>query len=79
MANQPLVEHPQERRRPLVLVILLIALERVTAARLVFGSDNPPVPFPLRRSLDHIDELDLTADERAAVLGANARALFERG
>jgi predicted TIM-barrel fold metal-dependent hydrolase len=59
--------------------LLRLALERVTAARLVFGSDNPPVPFPIRRSLDHIDELDLTADERAAVLGANARALFERG
>jgi aminocarboxymuconate-semialdehyde decarboxylase len=59
--------------------LLRLALERVSAARLVFGSDNPPVPFPLRRSLDHVDALDLAENDRAAVLGANARALFDRG
>jgi aminocarboxymuconate-semialdehyde decarboxylase len=56
--------------------LLRLALERVGAGRLVFGSDNPPVPFPLQRSLGHVHALDLAEDERDAVLGRNARALF---
>ncbi len=56
--------------------LLRLGLERVGAGRLVFGSDNPPVPFPLRRSLAHVHALELAEDERDAVLGGNARALF---
>jgi aminocarboxymuconate-semialdehyde decarboxylase len=56
--------------------LLRLALERVGSGRLVFGSDNPPVPFPLRRSLAHVDALDLPPADLAAVLGGNARSLF---
>jgi len=56
--------------------LLRLALNRVGASQLVFGSDNPPVPFPLRRSLGYVEALDLTEGETAAVLGRNARALF---
>jgi aminocarboxymuconate-semialdehyde decarboxylase len=56
--------------------LLRLALERVGAERLVFGSDNPPVPFPLARSLGHVEALGLPPAELAAVLGANARSLF---
>ncbi|HWH06319.1 MAG TPA: amidohydrolase family protein [Gaiellaceae bacterium] len=59
--------------------LLRLALERVGHERLVFGSDNPPVPFPLGRSLDHVERLGLPPDERSRVLGANARALFRSG
>jgi len=59
--------------------LLRLALERVGPGRLVFGSDNPPVPFPLRRSLAHVDALGLPPKERTAVLGGNARALFPAG
>jgi aminocarboxymuconate-semialdehyde decarboxylase len=59
--------------------LLRLALDRVGAERLVFGSDNPPVPFPLGRSLGHVDALGLTEAERSSVLGSNARALFIRG
>jgi aminocarboxymuconate-semialdehyde decarboxylase len=59
--------------------LLRLALDRVGAERLVFGSDNPPVPFPLGRSLGHVDALGLTEAERSSVLGSNARALFTRG
>lgn len=52
------------------------ALERVGAERLVFGSDRPPVPFPLERSLGHVQALGLEPDAEAAVLGGNARSLF---
>lgn len=56
--------------------LLRLALERVGAGRLVFGSDNPPVPFPLQRSLGHVEALELAPADLAAVLGGNARALF---
>jgi aminocarboxymuconate-semialdehyde decarboxylase len=56
--------------------LLRLALERVGPRQLVFGSDNPPVPFPLRRSLDHVDALGLSETDRSSVLGANARGLF---
>jgi aminocarboxymuconate-semialdehyde decarboxylase len=59
--------------------LLRLALERVGPRQLVFGSDNPPVPFPLRRSLDHVDALGLSETDRSSVLGANARGLFTRG
>jgi aminocarboxymuconate-semialdehyde decarboxylase len=59
--------------------LLRLALDRVGAGRLVFGSDNPPVPFPLGRSLGYVDALDLSQEERATVLGANARSLFQGG
>jgi aminocarboxymuconate-semialdehyde decarboxylase len=59
--------------------LLRLALDRVGAERLVFGSDNPPVPFPLGRSLGHVDALGLTGAVRSSVLGSNARALFIRG
>jgi aminocarboxymuconate-semialdehyde decarboxylase len=58
--------------------LLRLALDRVGAGQLVFGSDNPPVPFPLSRSLGHVDALGLADADRSAVLGANARALFAR-
>jgi aminocarboxymuconate-semialdehyde decarboxylase len=52
------------------------ALERVGHERLVFGSDRPPVPFPLERSLGHVLALSLEPDAETAVLGGNARRLF---
>ena len=52
------------------------ALERVGAGQLVFGSDRPPVPLPLERSLGHVHALGLPAADEEAVLGGNARALF---
>lgn len=56
---------------------LRLALERVGASHLVYGSDNPPVPFPLSRTIGIVRELGLSDEEEAAVLGGNARALFE--
>lgn len=52
------------------------ALERVGPARVVFGSDRPPVPFDLERSLGHVRALGLPPEQEAAVLGGNARTLF---
>lgn len=52
------------------------ALDRVGPARLVFGSDRPPVPFPLERSLGYVRALGLEAGDEGAVLGGNAERLF---
>jgi predicted TIM-barrel fold metal-dependent hydrolase len=55
---------------------LQLALARVGSQQLVFGSDRPPVPFPLERSLGYIRELGLDVDTERAILGENARRLF---
>lgn len=51
-------------------------LERVGPQRLLYGSDRPPVPFDLARTIGYVRELGLPADDEAAVLGGNARTLF---
>jgi aminocarboxymuconate-semialdehyde decarboxylase len=58
---------------------LQLALATVGAERLCFGTDRPPVPFPVRRHLDAVDALALGEGDRAAVLGGNARRLFATG
>jgi aminocarboxymuconate-semialdehyde decarboxylase len=55
---------------------LKLALDRVGHDRVVFGSDRPPVPFPLERSLGHVRALALDNTEEQAILGGNARRLF---
>ena len=55
---------------------LLPALARVGHERLVYGSDRPPVPFDLERTMGYVRELGLPAGEQAAILGGNARRLF---
>src|SRR5262249_51277824 len=44
--------------------------------KVMLGSDTPPLPFPLSRSVQAVDRLNLPASERAAILGDNAVALF---
>lgn len=56
---------------------LRLALERVGAGHLVYGSDNPPVPFPLTRTIGIVKQLGLSEEDEARVLGANARELFQ--
>ncbi|HEX6208126.1 MAG TPA: amidohydrolase family protein [Actinomycetota bacterium] len=55
---------------------LRLALERVGPGRVVYGSDNPPVPFTLSRSLGVVRSLGLSEEDEAKVLGANAVTLF---
>jgi aminocarboxymuconate-semialdehyde decarboxylase len=55
------------------------ALERVGAAHVLYGSDRPPVPFDLERTIGYVRALGLPADEEDAVLEGNARTLFGIG
>ena len=52
------------------------ALERVGAERVLYGSDRPPVPFELERTIGYVKQLELPPAEEAAILGGNARTLF---
>jgi aminocarboxymuconate-semialdehyde decarboxylase len=52
------------------------ALDRVGPGRLLYGSDRPPVPFPLERSIGHVRELGLPREYEDAILGRNAQRLF---
>lgn len=56
-----------------------LALERVGTSRVLYGSDRPPVPFELERTIRYVRALGLAADEEAAVLAGNARSLFALG
>ena len=56
---------------------LRLALERVGARHLLYGSDNPPVPFPLSRTIGIVRSLGLTPADEARVLGGNALDLFK--
>jgi aminocarboxymuconate-semialdehyde decarboxylase len=55
---------------------LRLAIDRVGYEHVVYGSDNPPVPFPLSRSIGVVESLGLLPDQEAAILARNARSLF---
>jgi aminocarboxymuconate-semialdehyde decarboxylase len=55
---------------------LRLALDTVGAEQVCFGTDGPPVPFPVRRHLEVVAKVGLDDDSRAAVLGGNAQHLF---
>ncbi|MGH9242741.1 MAG: amidohydrolase family protein [Acidimicrobiales bacterium] len=55
---------------------LRLALDRVGVDRVLYGSDSPPVPFPLARSVGVVRALGLDGGDEARLLGANARAVF---
>lgn len=55
---------------------LRLAIDRLGPEHVVFGTDNPPVPFPLQRSIDLVRGLGLPEPDENAILGGNAAALF---
>jgi aminocarboxymuconate-semialdehyde decarboxylase len=55
---------------------LRLVLDVVGVDRLVFGSDQPPVWFPLEQSVAAVSFLDLSPEDAANVRWANAARLF---
>ena len=53
------------------------AVETVGADHVVFGSDFPPVPIPLKRSVDAVYQASLSDQEKEKILGGNAAALLK--
>lgn len=59
--------------------LVRLALEHVGSGHVLYGSDNPPVPFPLTRTIAVIRALGLPPEDEARLLGGNAAALFGLG
>ena len=55
---------------------LRLAVETVGATQVCFGSDGPPVPFPISRHRAVVDQLALDASQHEAIMGGNAQRLF---
>ncbi len=55
---------------------VLCAVQTAGADHVLFGSDFPPVPIPLKRSVETVTATALTAQEKEKVLGGNAAKLL---
>jgi aminocarboxymuconate-semialdehyde decarboxylase len=55
------------------------AIETVGLDHVMLGSDFPPVPMPLKRSVEAVLALRLPPEAEAKILGDNAAALFRIG
>ncbi|MBI2087331.1 MAG: amidohydrolase [Deltaproteobacteria bacterium] len=55
---------------------VLCAVQTVGANHVVFGSDFPPVPIPLKRSVDVIQALSVSDEDKQRILGGNAAKLL---
>lgn len=55
---------------------VLCAVQTVGVDHVLFGSDFPPVPIPLKRSVDVVHALSISAEDREKILGANAARLL---
>jgi aminocarboxymuconate-semialdehyde decarboxylase len=52
------------------------AVQTAGADHVLFGSDFPPVPIPLKRSVDTVRNLDIAENDKEQVLGRNAQELL---
>jgi aminocarboxymuconate-semialdehyde decarboxylase len=84
-ANPPAGEVPSMRMRSLYLDTacyhpagIVAALAAVGVDHVVFGSDHPPVDPSPQPSVEVIEEMDLSAQDREKIMSANARRLLAR-
>jgi aminocarboxymuconate-semialdehyde decarboxylase len=52
------------------------AIETVGVDHVVFGSDFPPVPIALKRSVDVVRALKVSENDKQKILGGNAAKLL---
>jgi predicted TIM-barrel fold metal-dependent hydrolase len=55
---------------------VLCAVQTVGAEHVVFGSDFPPVPIPLKRSVEVVQALSISEEDKRKLLGGNAAKLL---
>jgi len=52
------------------------AIDTVGIDHVVFGSDSPPVPLPLARAVDTVNQLKISAEDKRKIFGGNAAKLL---
>ena len=52
------------------------AIDTVGVDHVVYGSDFPPVPIPLKRSVDVVNELKISNEDKQKILGGTAAMLL---
>lgn len=55
---------------------ILCAVETAGVEHVLFGSDFPPVPVPLKRSVDAVRASSIPAEDKKKILGGNAARLL---
>lgn len=55
---------------------VLCAVQTIGADHVLFGSDFPPVPIPLKRSVDTVREVSISGEDKQKILGGNAAKLL---
>ena len=58
---------------------VMCAVETAGADHVLFGSDFPPVPIPLERSVDAVRDVRLSDSDKQKILGDNAVRLLRLG
>src|ERR1041385_1588413 len=78
-----LTKHPAEYIKQLYMdtvslhtPAVLCTVQTVGVDHVVFGSDFPPVPIALKRSVDVVNDLELPAGDKQKILGGNAAKLL---
>jgi len=52
------------------------AVDTVGAEHVMFGSDSPPVPIPLKRAVETVQKLAISGEDKQKILGGNAAKLL---
>jgi len=52
------------------------AIDTIGIDHVVFGSDSPPVPIPLKRAVDTVQQLKISAEDKQKIFGGNAAKLL---
>ncbi|MBI2360239.1 MAG: amidohydrolase family protein [Deltaproteobacteria bacterium] len=55
---------------------IFCAVQTAGADHVLFGSDFPPAPIPLKRSVDAVRALEIPARDKEMILGGNAAKLL---
>ena len=81
--SDALTKHPAEYIKQLYMDTVSLhtpavfcTVETVGVDHVVFGSDFPPVPMPLKRSVKVVNDLALPEEDKKKILGGNAAKLL---